>query len=221
MNKFTIINWKRFLEKKRLYFLISFALLCLFLATLTIFLILNYRQSKEPVLSPFNDESVLITAKNEEETKEMSVTIVVDIGGAVKNSGVYQLAEESRLADLIKMAGGFKEEETNKLWLQKNLNLAEKLVDGKKYYIPYLEETVIENLIISNDEEKQSVQENTGKLISINQATLKTLTTLPSIGDVRGQAIIDNRPYTKVEELLTNEIVTEIIFEKIKNLISL
>ncbi len=221
MNKFTIINWKRFLEKKRLYFLISFALFCLFLAILTIFLILYYPQKKEPVLGSFSDEMTAVMEKTEKEVNITLTTIVVDIGGAVKNTGVYQLAEGSRLADLIRSAGGFKEEEANKLWLQRNLNLAEKLADGKKYYIPYLEETVIGNLAISNDEEKQSVQENTGKLISINQATLKTLTTLPSIGDIRGQAIIDNRPYEKVEDLLTNEIVTETLFEKIKNLISL
>jgi DNA uptake protein ComE-like DNA-binding protein len=80
---------------------------------------------------------------------------------------------------------------------------------------------IIEDLTSFNNDNNQLFQENIDNLISINQAALKTLTTLPSVGEVRGQAIIDNRPYTKIEELLTNEVVTETIFEKIKNLITL
>jgi len=220
MNKLTIISWEQYFKTNKLYFVLSFAFFCLFLAILTIFLVVNYQQNKKPLLSSFNN-NVSIIEETEAKTKVISTMIVVDIGGAIKNSGVYQLAEESRLADLVKNAGGFKEEEINKLWLQKNLNLAEKLTDGKKYYIPYLGEMIIEDLTSFNNDNNQLFQENIDNLISINQAALKTLTTLPSVGEVRGQAIIDNRPYTKIEELLTNEVVTETIFEKIKNLITL
>ncbi len=213
-------NWKLFFIKKSRYLFFIFTIFSSFLAILSILLILNYQNVKRPFLNYSNDNVSAEIAETEEKMKLDLALIVVDIGGAVKNSGVYQLAYETRLADLVEKAGGFQENEIDKLWLQKNLNLAEKLVDGKKYYIPYLEESISSLDKISVNKEEDT-KEKINNLISINQATLKTLTTLPGVGEARGQAIIDGRPYLEINDLLKNKIVTEAIFEKIKNLIFL
>ena len=47
------------------------------------------------------------------------------------------------------------------------------------------------------------------KKIDINIATLDELETLPGIGPKLGQAIIDGRPYEKVEDLLKVEGITD------------
>lgn len=210
---------KQIFGENKFYLLGIFALFCLFLAILLIFLILFYQEKEKSILTHLGDADFTIEQKTENNSKIELTEIVVDIGGAVKNSGVYQLAEGSRLADLVERAGGFNTKEVDKWWLQKSLNLAEKLVDGKKYYIPYLEET--KNTVSSFSIEENLDDLNVNNLISINQASLKTLITLPSVGEVRGQAIIDGRPYSKTEDLLINKIVTETIFEKIKDLIIL
>ena len=210
---------KQIFGENKFYLLGIFALFCLFLAILLIFLILFYQEKEKSILTHLGDADFTIEQKTENNSKIELTEIVVDIGGAVKNSGVYQLAEGSRLADLVEREGGFNTKEVDKWWLQKSLNLAEKLVDGKKYYIPYLEET--KNTVSSFSIEENLDDLNVNNLISINQASLKTLITLPSVGEVRGQAIIDGRPYSKTEDLLINKIVTETIFEKIKDLIIL
>jgi len=56
--------------------------------------------------------------------------------------------------------------------------------------------------------------------IDINSATLKALITLPGIGEVIAQRIIDARPYEKPEELIEKvKGIGEKTYEKIKDLI--
>ncbi|MDO5561698.1 MAG: helix-hairpin-helix domain-containing protein [bacterium] len=144
--------------------------------------------------------------------------LIVDIGGAVVNPGIYVLAEDSYLADLIAVAGGFKSNQIDEWWLQRYLNLAEKLVNNQKYYIPYLEEATS----IETNQSDKSTQVNSGtNQVSLNNASLKELTSLPGIGEVRAQAIIDNRPYTEINALLEKDVLTEKIFDNLKELVSL
>ena len=53
--------------------------------------------------------------------------------------------------------------------------------------------------------------------ININNASLKELITLNNVGNVRAQKIIDNRPYNKIEDILTNSVIGEDLYENIKN----
>jgi len=62
--------------------------------------------------------------------EEKSECIFVDIDGAVKNPGVYELKDGCRVNDAIVMAGGL----TDKAYT-KNLNKARLLVDGEKIYV--------------------------------------------------------------------------------------
>lgn len=189
-----------------------------FLATSTLvlgvlLLIISLRQ-ENPILVHSSDsqlpelESITTAEKN----------LTIDIGGAVVTPGIYVLGENSCLADLIAAAGGFKLNLIDEWWLQRHLNLAERLVDNQKYYVPYLGETVP----VSANQVNETPQVNSDSgLISLNKASLKELTTLPGIGEVRAQAIIDNRPYTEIKNLIDKDVLTEKIFDNIKELISL
>jgi len=61
--------------------------------------------------------------------------VYVDIEGAVMSPGVYWLAENARIKDLLVLAGGFSAK-ADRDYSQKNLNLAQILKDGQKIYIP-------------------------------------------------------------------------------------
>ncbi|MEK7071183.1 MAG: helix-hairpin-helix domain-containing protein, partial [Patescibacteria group bacterium] len=56
--------------------------------------------------------------------------------------------------------------------------------------------------------------------INVNTALLGELDTLPGIGEKTAQKIIDNKPYSSVEELRDKKIVANSVYDKIKELIS-
>ena len=77
------------------------------------------------------EEGIEILTEADTESGE----IWVDIQGAVAKPGVYQLPSGSRINDLLILAEGLSAE-ADRDWVAKNLNLAQKLIDGVKIYIP-------------------------------------------------------------------------------------
>jgi len=155
-------------------------------------------------------------------TDEPTEKIVVDVQGAVENPGVYELDFGARLQDLLTKAGGLSAG-ADRDWVSTNLNLALKLTDGQKVFIPAKTEESIQNrqLSINTSQNKTtSVLGAESEKININNASLAQLDSLPGIGPARGQAIIDNRPYGSTDDLLAKKVVGSSVFEKIKELIS-
>ncbi|HYD34810.1 MAG TPA: SLBB domain-containing protein [Vitreimonas sp.] len=142
--------------------------------------------------------------------------IWVDVSGAVQRPGVYELEIGARVAQLIYQAGGFSSQ-ADTGYVAEKLNLSTKLTDGEKFFIPFLEE----KSLTTSAEPHASLSKTVGGAVSINSATLDELDALPGIGEKRAQTIIDHRPYTDVNQLLSNEVVTEGIFNDIKNIITL
>ena len=148
-----------------------------------------------------------------EATQSASVKdIVVDVEGAVKNPGVYHLETNARIQDAIEKAGGLADNAYTE-WIAKNINLAGKLVDGGKVYIPVLGESPEARATTLG------VTTNSTSLININAASITELDTLSGVGEVTAQKIVDGRPYTDIHELVSKKIVGEKTFEKIKDLI--
>lgn len=56
-------------------------------------------------------------------------------------------------------------------------------------------------------------------LLDLNSATKKELAELPKIGDARSAAIIKGRPYKGKDELLSKKILTEDVYNGIKELV--
>ena len=85
------------------------------------------------------NETNLEIAKTEEkedgEKENKEEKIIVHLSGAVEKEGIIELNENSRMADAIEKAGGLKENACID-----EINLAYKLEDGMKIYIPTKEE---------------------------------------------------------------------------------
>ena len=71
--------------------------------------------------------------------EERGETFFVDLEGAVEKPGLYELPFDARVNDLLIRAGGLSAS-ADREWVEKNLNLAQKLADGAKIYIPRLGE---------------------------------------------------------------------------------
>ena len=157
-------------------------------------------------------ESTKIEVLETETTKD-SQELVVEISGSVEKPGVYKLAASSRVEDLLILAGGLSAS-ADRNWVETNLNRAAKLTDGQKIYIPKQGEAEISTSI-------SSVSGFSTQIISINTASSSQLESLWGIGESRAASIIENRPYSDINELLTKKVIPGNVFEKIKTKISI
>jgi competence protein ComEA len=154
---------------------------------------------------------------------ESSQKVIVEVSGAVKNPGVYQFESGARVEDAIEKAGGITGEADSE-WLEKVINRAAKLVDGQKIYIPKSNEVLGKQNVTLSAKNLAGDQSISGgnfsgkeKMININTATLAELDSLPGIGQVYGQSIIDHRPYSSIEELVSKGAIKKSVFEKIRD----
>ena len=143
--------------------------------------------------------------------------VVIDISGEVITPGVYRLIGDVRINDALIRAGGLSAK-ADRDWVAKNLNLAQKLVDGQKIYVPKVGDV----LGLSRDV-LQNV--STQKIIRINSATVEQLDTLSGIGPSIAKKIIDYRSknggFKNIEELKLVSGIGDKLYEEIKDGIAL
>lgn len=129
---------------------------------------------------------------------------LVYISGEVNNPGVYELSQDMRISEAIELAGGLTEN-ADKIFLEKEVNLAKKVSDEEKIHIPHVLTT----------------SSNTNGKINLNTATQKELEKLPGVGPVTATNIINNRPYKTLDNLTKIKGFTEKKITAIKDLVSL
>ena len=159
-------------------------------------------------LSSKSDKPEIIFEDAREEEKP--VEIIVDVEGAVIKPGVYKLTSNGRIVDALAAAGGLSED-ADRGYVEKNINLAGKVTDGLKIYIPRMGEEVLAD---------DSGSGSSGPVVNINLASIQDLEMLPGIGEVTAQKIIEGRPYASADELLAKKIIGNATFEKIKDKIA-
>lgn len=147
------------------------------------------------------------------------VNIKVDIKGAVKAPGVYEIKIGSRVADLIKLAGGVTvEAELNATNLSTKLKDEDCIVIYKKG-----EENRPEGFPNQNSIDSNTVLSSPEKdgIININTAGKEQLNTLVGVGDVKADAIIkyreENGGFKSVEDLLKVEGIGEKTLSKFRD----
>ena len=133
------------------------------------------------------------------------ILIYIDVAGKVRNPGVYQLPEGSRVIDALAAAGGAKRGISTS-----HINLARKLSDGEQIFIS--NKKVVLRPPVGG---RKAII--TGK-VSINSANKPELDSLPGIGPVLADRIIKyrsaNGPFAAIEDLLKVSGIGESIFAK-------
>lgn len=210
--------------KKYKYYLFFVTVILLIIGSVIIRM--KLRESNEILYDEIDlvrEEENIDEEKEEDKiVEEVIDKVFVDIKGAVNGPGVYEIENDKRIIDVIKMAGGLRDDADTSL-----INLAKKIEDSMVVII-YTEEEVknakeenkivkiVENTCIcpsiendaclNNDDnikenkDTNNIKEDDSKIdsniedkININTASLLDLETLPGIGTSKAKAIIDYR----------------------------
>ncbi len=151
--------------------------------------------------------------------------LVVQISGAVHKPGLYELPPGSRVNDAILAAGGLRAEADDS-----RINLASPLVDGSLLVIPGKSDPTTTGFRFTQPESTPDPPTRSGALIEqglldINRATAEEFESLPEIGPVIAQRIVEyrdaNGPFTTLEGIQNVAGIGPVIFEQIKPLITL
>lgn len=154
--------------------------------------------------------------------------ICVDIGGAVVKPGVYTVSENTRLYEVIELAGGLLSNADTD-----SINRAEYVEDGEKITIPVIyvppEHEEGEATEPHNDGPAVNGEGETGDvgtssinsgLVNINSASKEELKTLNGIGDVKADKIIEYRSgsrFRKKEDIKDVDGIGDTTYNKIKD----
>ena len=110
--------------------------------------------------------------------------ITVDIKGAVKSPGIYDLPVGSRINDAVQKAGGLTDNADSK-----SINLALRISDEALVYVPTKEEATSQEMPSSASNNKEN------KKVNLNKASVEELKQVKGLGAKRAQDIIDHREF--------------------------
>ena len=137
--------------------------------------------------------------------------VVVHVAGAVVSPGVYRLSDGARTIDAISAAGGGRGDAD-----LARVNLAARLSDGLRVYVPAVGETATPVVGGSSDPAEQGP-------INLNAATADQLDDLPGIGPATATAIIayrrDHGPFSSIEQLLDVRGIGPSKLEQIRSMV--
>lgn len=201
--------------------------------------LLSREEDNNDIILETEEKEELVADKKEEVTEKVKV----DIKGAIKKPGVYELDSNSIINDVIKLAGGLKTNASTKY-----LNLSKKILDEMVINI-YTESEVKKmkepvdvcevkdqdltncddaTIIVTNPDSNKDISnsnEVVDNKVSINDGTKEELMTLSGIGEVKAQAIIDyrnkNGKFSKIEDLMNVSGIGESTYNQIKDNIKL
>jgi competence protein ComEA len=166
---------------------------------------------KEEYFEEFNIESTPEVV--ESNLEENDSKIVVHITGSIVNPGIITADAGSRVIDIIEKAGGV----TNDADISK-INLAYKVQDEEKIYVPNINDEDTTNYLTNNN-----VQ---GKIkININTATQTELETLPGVGPSLALSIVnyrkENGKFKRIEDIKKVNGIGDAKYNNIKDLINI
>jgi len=166
--------------------------------------------------NPAQNQAVQIIP-SEENSNEQGGGIYIDLSGAVERPGLYHLSSDSRVNDLLVAAGGLSVD-ANRDWVSKSINLAQKLTDGVKIYIPSM------NNNGQSSFDNNSIAGAAQSMININLVSQSELERLPKIGPATAQKIISyrskNGPFSKKEDIILVSGIGDKTYEELKDLIT-
>ena len=186
----------------------KFILLCvLLLGCVLTSIAAEYFTNEEP--------APIISAQTQVKSKEQLITVYVS--GAVARPGLYELPAGIRAQEAVEAAGGFTEAAN-----QEKVNLAKKLKDGSQVNVPALKgsKKAIAGTNASAGKASIGSQQKQAGLVNINTASITELDSLPGVGEVTAQRIIEYRQqhsFTHIEDIMQVKGIGEAKFNKMKD----
>ena len=152
--------------------------------------------------------------KEEKEEPFEQDLITVDVKGAVKSPGIYDLPVGSRVNDAVQKAGGLTDQADSK-----SLNLAQKVSDEALVYVLTKGEEASQQ---SGSGATSSTSKD--KKVNLNKASLEELKQVKGLGGKRAQDIIDHREangkFKSVDELKKVSGIGAKTIEKLKDYVT-
>lgn len=171
-------------------------------------------QTEVAAVSKDSSSEKEIKKEEKDESREQDL-ITVDVKGAVKSPGIYDLPVGSRVHDAVQKAGGLKEEADSK-----SLNLAQKVSDEALVYVPTKGEEAASQQAASGTTPSTSKE----KKVNLNKASLEELKQVKGLGGKRAQDIIDHREangkFKSVDELKKVSGIGAKTIEKLKDYVT-
>ncbi len=175
---------------------------------------INTSDSNDNKMSSLKSNELEIEKANNEikETEE----IMVHISGAVNKPGIIKLNSSKRIVDALELAGGPRDDAD-----LDRINLASKLHDEEKIYVPKIGEENISG--ISSLVSSPSESGNSSGKININSADASDLQKIPGVGEKTAEKIIDyrnNNSFSSIEDIKNVPGIGDKKFESMKDYIS-
>ena len=171
-------------------------------------------QAEVAAVSKDSSSEKEVKKEEKEESTEQDL-ITVDVKGAVKTPGIYDLPVGSRVHDAVQKAGGLTEEADSK-----SLNLAQKVSDEALVYVPSKGEEAASQQAASGTTPSTSKE----KKVNLNKASLEELKQVKGLGGKRAQDIIDHREangkFKSVDELKKVSGIGAKTIEKLKDYVT-
>ena len=207
-----------------------FAVLAMAMLMPAVYLLAQGRSNAEILILPPSGEGsegkAAAQADGEPPETPIREDIQVYVHGAVQSPGVYKLLPGARIADAVEAAGGPGPEADLAA-----INMAQRIVDEDYYYVPRTGETPPS----ASREGARSGESGAGLLgpgignseqglVDLNTATNEELATLPGIGQVRAQSIVDHReqhgPFASTEAITDVHGIGQGIYQQVRELVT-
>ena len=171
-------------------------------------------QAEVAAVSKDSSSDKEVKKEEKDESPEQDL-ITVDVKGAVKSPGIYDLPVGSRVHDAVQKAGGLTEEADSK-----SINLAQKVSDEALVYVPTKGEEAASQQAASGTTPSTSKE----KKVNLNKASLEELKQVKGLGGKRAQDIIDHREangkFKSVDELKKVSGIGAKTIEKLKDYVT-
>ena len=171
-------------------------------------------QAEVAAVSKDSSSDKEVKKEEKDESPEQDL-ITVDVKGAVKSPGIYDLPVGSRVHDAVQKAGGLTEEADSK-----SLNLAQKVSDEALVYVP----TKGEEAVSQQTAFGTTASTSKDKKVNLNKASLEELKQVKGLGGKRAQDIIDHREangkFKSVDELKKVSGIGAKTIEKLKDYVT-
>lgn len=227
---------------KKLKYIITFFLIIILI--ISFFLVKRNLNNKKYQNNPDFEDKDIVALPTNDTIKEASKLCCVDIKGAISKPGVYQIACDKNINDVIDLAGGLTAEANTSV-----INLAKKITNEMVIIIYTNEEVKNSNIVdtvvkvvekechcpnikndacindkldqnIGEDKEESKDKKDSNELININQATLEELMNIPKIGESKAKAIIEyrknNGKFLDIKDILNVSGIGDKLYEEIK-----